>query len=57
MKMVLRETVSVAFEKSGVATGAAPLAITAARFFGLDAGDWSMIFVGLALSGFLLAFI
>lgn len=56
-KMRLREMVPVAFEKSGVATGAAPLAITAARFFGLDAGDWLMMLVGLALSGLLLALI
>ncbi len=51
------QTVPVGFEKSGVATGAAPFAITAARFFGLDAGDWSLIFVGLVLSGLFLAFI
>jgi hypothetical protein len=57
VKMGVRQTVPVAFEKSGVVTGAAPLAITAARFFGLDAGDWSMIFVGLALSGLFLALI
>ena len=55
--MGVRKTVPVALEKSGVATGAAPLYITAARFFGLDAGDWSMIFVGLALSGLLLALV
>ena len=53
--MRVRETVPVAFERSGAPTGAAPLAITAARFFGLDAVDWSMIFVGLALSALLLA--
>jgi hypothetical protein len=55
--MGVRQTVPVAFEESGVATGTAPFAITAARFFGLDAGDWSMIFVGLALSGLFLALI
>ena len=55
MKVRRRKTASVALANSGVATGAAPLAITAARFFGLDAGDWSMIFVGLALSALLLA--
>jgi hypothetical protein len=55
--MGVRQTVPVAFEESGVATGAAPFAIPATRFFGLDAGDWSMIFVGLALSGFFLALI
>jgi hypothetical protein len=55
VKMGVRQTVPVAFEKSGVATGAAPVSITGARLFGLDAGDWSMIFVGLALSGLFLA--
>jgi hypothetical protein len=57
VKMGVRQTVPVAFEKSGVVTGAAPFTITATRFFGLDVGDWSMIFVGLALSGLCLAFI
>jgi hypothetical protein len=56
MKMGVRQTVPVAFEKSGVATGADPFAVTG-RFFGLDVGDWSMIFVGVALSGFFLALI
>jgi hypothetical protein len=55
LKMGIKKTAPVAFRKSGVATGTAPLAITAARFFGLDAGDWSMIFLGLALSALLLA--
>lgn len=48
-----RQMAPVVSEKLGVATGAAP---PASRFFGLDVGDWSMIFVGLALSGFFLAF-
>jgi hypothetical protein len=55
MKVGIRERVSVALTNSGVATGAAPLATTVARFFGLDAGDWSMILLGLALSALLLA--
>ena len=55
VEMGVGQTVPVAFERSGVATGTAPFSITAARFFGLDAGDWSMIFVGLALSGLFLA--
>ena len=54
-KMGVQKTVPVAFKKSGVATGTAPFAITVARLFGLDAGDWSMIFLGLALSALLLA--
>ncbi len=56
-KMGIQKTVPVAFRKSGVATGTAPLAITVARLFGLDAGDWSMILLGLALSGLLLALV
>jgi hypothetical protein len=48
----VRKTASIALAKSGLATGAA---ITAARLFGLDAGDWAMIFVGLALSALLFA--
>lgn len=57
MTMGVRRTVPVACKQSGVATGVAPFAMSAARFLGLDAGDWSTIFVGLALSGFFLAFI
>jgi hypothetical protein len=56
MKMRERKTVPVAFGQSGVATDTASVAITVARLFGLDAGDWSMILLGLALSGLLLAF-
>jgi hypothetical protein len=55
--MGMRRTVPVAFGKSGVATGTAPLAITVSRLFGLDTGDWSMILLGLALSGLLLALV
>jgi len=42
-------------QKIGIATGTAPLVTTLARLFGLDAGDWAMILLGLALSGLLLA--
>ena len=51
-----RKTVPVVFSQSGVATDAASVAITVTRLFGLDAGDWSMILLGLALSAVLLAF-
>jgi hypothetical protein len=44
-------------EKSGVATAAAPVAVSPARLFGLDAGDWSMILLGFVLSGLLVALI
>ena len=58
-KVGRRKTASVALANSGVATGAAPLAIAAARFFGLDAGDWSMILrrpctINLAAGGYLI---
>lgn len=49
-----QKTMPVTFRKSESAIGTAPLAITVAQLFGLDAGDWSMIFLGLALSGLLL---
>ena len=49
-----QKTVPVAFRKSGVVTDTASVAITAPRLFGLDAGDWSMILLGLALSALLL---
>jgi|HubBroStandDraft_2_1064218.scaffolds.fasta_scaffold1926885_1 hypothetical protein len=54
IKMGDERTVPVVFRKSGVTTDTAPLAITVARLFGLDAGDWSMILLGLALSALLL---
>jgi hypothetical protein len=53
-KMGKQKTVPVAFKMSGVATDTASVAITVARLFGLDAGDWSMILLGLALSALLL---
>jgi hypothetical protein len=49
-----QKTEPVTFRKSGIATGTAPLVSTLARLFGLDAGDWAMILLGLALSGLLL---
>jgi hypothetical protein len=55
MNMGAQKTVPVAFRESGVATGTVPFPITVARLFGLDAGDWLMIFLGLALSALLLA--
>jgi hypothetical protein len=33
----------------------APFALTAGRFFGLDAGDWSVVLFGFALAAGLLA--
>jgi hypothetical protein len=56
MKMRERETVPVAFSQSGVATDTVSVAITGARLFGLDVGDWAMILLGLALSALLLTF-
>jgi hypothetical protein len=53
-KMGEQKTVPVAFKKSGVATDTAFVAIRMARLFGLDAGDWSMILLGVALSAFIL---
>ena len=55
--MGMQKSVPVALGKSGLATGTTPLAITVARLFGLDTGDWSMILLGLALSGLLLALV
>ena len=55
--MGMLKSVPVALGKSGLATGTAPLAISATRLFGLDTGDWSMILLGLALAGLLLAFV
>jgi hypothetical protein len=53
-KMAEQKTVPVAFRKLGLATGTAPLATTVARLLGLDAGDWSMILLGLAVSALVL---
>lgn len=48
---------SVAFKRSGLATEGGAAAISAGRLFGLDAGDWSMIALGLAFSVLLLMFV
>jgi hypothetical protein len=47
----------VAAEKSGVAAAANPAAVSPARLFGLDAGDWSMMFFGLVAVALLLALV
>lgn len=48
------KTASAAFKTQGMAAETATAVIGAGRLFGLDAGDWSMIAVGLALSAVLL---
>ena len=53
--MRVEKTVPVACETSGMAIGTAPHAMSVARLFGLDTGDWAMILCGLALSGLLFA--
>jgi hypothetical protein len=40
--------------QGSTSTDTASIAITVTRLFGLDAGDWSMILLGLALSALLL---
>lgn len=56
--MKLQQMVPVDFKKSGVTSGSGSFAVTApGRLFGLDAGDWSMILLGLALSALLLALV
>jgi hypothetical protein len=50
--------VSAAVRKRALGLAAALLAIAApGRLLGLDIGDWSMMLVGLILSGLLLAFV
>jgi len=57
-KMTIRKTVSIAFSRSAVKIGTARFAMTGdGRFFGLDVGDWSVVFVGVALVGLLLTLI
>lgn len=52
-------SVPAAFKKPAMALGAAaPSSLVATgRLLGLDLGDWSMVLLGLILSGLLLAFI
>jgi len=48
----------IVFRKLGVTTGTAPFTMTARRrLFGLDVGDWSMVFVSLAFIGLLLTLV
>ncbi len=55
--MSRRETVTAAFKDEAMGfAGAAPVAMTtSSRLLGLDAGDWSMILLGLILSVLLVA--
>jgi hypothetical protein len=56
--MRVRKFIGAAVNRLRFATGTAPFALTAtSRFFGLNAGDWSMILVGLVLSGLVLTLI
>ena len=56
--MKARELGAAVFKKSAVASATGPCAAPATgRLLGLDIGDWSMIFLGLALSGLLLALV
>jgi hypothetical protein len=59
VKMSRRETVPAAVENGTMGlAGVAPLAMTeSGRLLGLDAGDWSMILLGLVLSVLLLALV
>jgi hypothetical protein len=53
-----QRTIPTAFSRSGVeTTGTAPIPMTARRLCGLDVGDWSIIFFGIALVGLLLALV
>jgi hypothetical protein len=56
--MKVREMGAAAFKKAAVASATGSCAAPATgRLLGLDVGDWSMIFLGLALSGLLLALV
>ncbi|MGB6538730.1 MAG: hypothetical protein WBF58_22535 [Xanthobacteraceae bacterium] len=57
--MSRQETAAAAYESGATSLARiAPLAMTEpARFFGLDAGDWSMILLGLVVSGLLLTLV
>jgi hypothetical protein len=57
-KMTRNETMPVASKHAAMRLRAAPLASAAVvRLLGLNAGDWSTLFLSLVLSGLLLAFI
>jgi hypothetical protein len=57
-KMKGYETVTAAFKNEATGLTPAPLAMAAARrLLGLNAGDWSMIVLGLLLSGLLIALV
>jgi hypothetical protein len=52
------KTDASAIKNATVSLTAAPLArVASARLLGLDAGDWSMIVLGLVLSGSVLALV
>jgi hypothetical protein len=56
--MRVSKTVSAAFKSPAMAVGPGPFPTSVAgRLFGLDAGDWSMVLLGLVISGLMLAFV
>ena len=55
--MEVQKTIATAFSRLGPKIGTAPFALTGRRLFGLDVGDWSIVLLGLALVGLLLALV
>jgi hypothetical protein len=54
-QMKRHETATAAWKDGAIGLRPAPLPMTAAgRLFGLNVGDWSMIVIGLLLSGLLM---
>jgi hypothetical protein len=55
--MEAQKTIQTAFSRLRPETETAPFAMTGRRLFGLDAGDWSIVLLGLTLVGLLLALV
>ena len=55
--METQKTILIAFSRLGPRNRAAPFAMSARRFFGLDVGDWSIVLLGIALAGSMLVLV
>ena len=55
--METQKTIPIAFGRLDPENRAAPFAMTARRFFGLDVGDWSIVLLGVTLASLMLALV
>jgi hypothetical protein len=55
--MEAQKTIPMVFGRLCTQSRTAPFGMSARRFFGLDVGDWSIVLLGIALAGLMLALV